>query len=52
VTVNGKPRTFLQDGDTVTITATAPGTSGARIGFGEVTETILPTRAALPPAEP
>jgi fumarylacetoacetase len=44
VTVNGEPRTFLQDGDAVTITATAPGASGARIGFGEVTATILPAR--------
>ena len=44
VTVNGEPRTFLQDGDTVTITATAPGASGGRIGFGVVTGTILPAR--------
>ena len=44
VTVKGEPRTFLQDGDTVTITATAPGASGGRIGFGEVTATILPAR--------
>jgi fumarylacetoacetase len=42
--VNGEPRTFLQDGDTVTISATAPGAAGARIGFGEVTGTILPAR--------
>ena len=44
VMVNGEPRTFLKDGDTVTITGTAPGPSGARIGFGEVTATILPAR--------
>jgi fumarylacetoacetase len=44
VTVNGEPRTFLKDGDTVTITGTAPGPSGARTGFGEVTATILPAR--------
>jgi fumarylacetoacetase len=48
VTVNGEPRTFLHDGDTVTISATAPGASGARIGFGEVTATILPARPADP----
>ncbi|TDE32548.1 fumarylacetoacetase [Actinomadura sp. 6K520] len=42
VTVNGEPRTFLEDGDEVTITATAPGPSGTRIGFGEVTGRILP----------
>jgi fumarylacetoacetase len=44
VTVKGEQRTFLQDGDTVTITATAPGAAGGRIGFGEVTATILPAR--------
>ena len=44
VTVRGEPRTFLQDGDTVTISATAPGPDGTRIGFGEVTGTILPAR--------
>ena len=35
-------RTFLQDGDTVTLRATAPGTSGGRIALGEVTGTVLP----------
>jgi fumarylacetoacetase len=44
VTVQGESRTFLQDGDTVTIAATAPGAAGGRIGFGEVTATILPAR--------
>jgi fumarylacetoacetase len=46
VTVKGEQRTFLHDGDTVTITASAPGTAagGSRIGFGEVTATILPAR--------
>ena len=39
---DGSVRTFLQDADEVTITATAPGASGARIGFGEVTGQILP----------
>ena len=29
-------RAFLEDGDEVVITATAPGPDGARIGFGEV----------------
>jgi fumarylacetoacetase len=51
VTVNGEPRTFLEDGDTVTITATAPGASGGRVGFGEVTATILPARTTPLPAE-
>lgn len=33
-------RAFLDDGDEVRITATAPGPSGTRIGFGEVTGRI------------
>jgi fumarylacetoacetase len=36
VTVKGEPRTFLEDGDEIVITATAPGAGGGRIGFGEV----------------
>jgi fumarylacetoacetase len=35
-------RTFLEDGDTVTLRATAPGALGGRIALGEVTGTILP----------
>ena len=46
ITVKGEPRTFLVDGDTVTITATAPGTAGGRIALGEVTGTIRPARPA------
>jgi fumarylacetoacetase len=42
VTVNGEERTFLEDGDEVTISATAPGAGGGRIGFGAVTGTIRP----------
>ncbi|WP_232376210.1 fumarylacetoacetase [Amycolatopsis aidingensis] len=37
----GETRSFLEDGDTVTIRATAPG-EGCTIGFGEVTGTIHP----------
>lgn len=37
---DGSERTFLHDGDEVTITATAPGPNGVRIGLGEVTGTI------------
>jgi len=44
VTVRGERRTFLEDGDEVVITATAPGTGGGRIGFGEVRGTIRPAR--------
>ncbi|SCX56883.1 fumarylacetoacetate hydrolase [Klenkia marina] len=41
---DGSTRSFLEDGDTVTLTATAPGTGGGRIGLGEVTGTVLPAR--------
>ncbi|HET8601470.1 MAG TPA: fumarylacetoacetase [Segeticoccus sp.] len=37
---DGSTRGFLEDGDTVTITAWAPGPEGATIGLGEVTGTI------------
>ncbi|MFG2824044.1 fumarylacetoacetase [Kitasatospora sp. NPDC048365] len=39
---DGTTRTFLENGDEVTITATAPGPDGSRIGFGEVTGRIVP----------
>jgi fumarylacetoacetase len=39
---DGSVRSFLQDGDEVAITATAPGAGRARIGFGEVSGRILP----------
>jgi len=42
VTVAGELRTFLEDGDEVAISATAPGASGGRIGFGEVRARIRP----------
>lgn len=41
---DGSTRSFLEDGDTVTITATAPGPGGTRISFGEVTGTVQPAR--------
>ena len=37
---DGSERGFLLDGDTVTISATAPGTDGAPIGLGSVTGTV------------
>ncbi len=37
---DGTVRTFLEDGDEVTITATAPTAGGSRIGFGEVSGRI------------
>jgi len=44
VSVGGEQRTFLEDGDEVTITASAPGAGGTRLGFGEATGRILPAR--------
>jgi fumarylacetoacetase len=41
---DGSTRTFLEDGDVVTISASAPGPGGTRIGFGEVTGQVLPAR--------
>jgi fumarylacetoacetase len=41
---DGSTRTFLEDGDVVTITATAPGPGAARIGFGEVSGRVEPAR--------
>jgi fumarylacetoacetase len=41
---DGSTRTFLEDGDVVTISATAPGTDGGRISLGEVTGTVVPAR--------
>ncbi|WP_328901697.1 fumarylacetoacetase [Streptomyces sp. NBC_00441] len=35
-------RTFLEDGDTVTITAWAPGPDGTRVGLGEVSGRVVP----------
>ncbi len=39
---DGTTRGFLEDGDTVTMTAWAPGPDGARIGVAEVSGTIRP----------
>jgi fumarylacetoacetase len=41
---DGSTRTFLEDGDVVTIRATAPGPDGAVIGFGEVSGRVEPAR--------
>lgn len=42
LTVNGEQRTFLQDGDEVTITGWATTRSGQHIGLGSVTGRITP----------
>lgn len=44
VRVGGSERTFLADGDTITITGTAPGPGGTTVGLGEVTGTIVAPR--------
>jgi fumarylacetoacetase len=41
---DGSTRTFLEDGDVVTISATAPGAAGGRISLGEVTGRVEPAR--------
>jgi fumarylacetoacetase len=41
VTVAGAQRTFLEDGDEVALTATAPGPDGSRLGFGEARGRIV-----------
>jgi fumarylacetoacetase len=41
---NGELRSFLEDGDCVTLTGWCQG-DGYRVGFGEVTGQILPARA-------
>lgn len=41
---DGSRRTFLEDGDTVTISASAPGPGGRLIDLGEVTGRVVPSR--------
>ena len=43
---DGSTRSFVEDGDTVTLRASAPGPDGTRIGFGSCTGTIRPARTA------
>ena len=45
---DGSVRSFLEDGDELTITATAPAADGRRLGFGEVTGRVLPAPAVRP----
>jgi fumarylacetoacetase len=44
VSVGAETRTFLEDGDEIVISASAPGVNGERIAFGEATGRILPAR--------
>ncbi|MEU1980357.1 fumarylacetoacetase [Nocardia sp. NPDC019395] len=46
IDIAGEDRTFLEDGDEVTISAVAPGPGGTRIGFGEVRGRITPAIGA------
>ncbi len=39
---DGSERTFLEDGDTVVLRASAPAVGGGRLGFGELSGTVLP----------
>ena len=43
-TAGGRERTFLEDGDEVTLRYSAPGTGGGRIALGEVTGRVAPAR--------
>ncbi|TYB40963.1 fumarylacetoacetase [Actinomadura chibensis] len=45
---DGTKRTYLEDGDTVTLRAQAPGAKGSRITLGEVTGTVYPAQPAEP----
>jgi fumarylacetoacetase len=38
---DGTQRTFLEDGDTVVITGTAPGDGGSLVGLAEVRGTVV-----------
>jgi fumarylacetoacetase len=42
----GEQRTFLEDGDTVRISATAPGPDGSVVGLAEVAGTVTPADSA------
>ncbi|MGH9125666.1 MAG: fumarylacetoacetase [Acidimicrobiales bacterium] len=49
---DGSTRAWLDDGDTVAISAWAPGAGGTRIGWGEVRGTIHPALPLAPGAGP
>jgi fumarylacetoacetase len=46
VDVGGAQRTFLEDGDEIVLSATAPGPDGTRIGFGEARGRVLASKGA------
>jgi fumarylacetoacetase len=43
---DGSERSFLEDGDEVAITATAPAADGTQVGFGAIAGRILPAAAS------
>ena len=45
VLADGRSRSWLDDGDTVTLRASAPGPDGRTVHLGEVTGRVLPARA-------
>jgi len=47
---DGSTRSWLHDGDEITISATAPGPDGARVGLGIATACVLPAVATPPEA--
>ena len=47
---DGSTRSWLHDGDEITISATAPGPDGVRIGLGAATGCILPAVPTPPEA--
>jgi fumarylacetoacetase len=49
---DGSARTYLEDGDAVTISATAPASGGGRLVLGEVRGRVQPARDATPTASP
>ncbi|MFN6548600.1 fumarylacetoacetase [Mycolicibacterium nivoides] len=46
IAIGDDNRTFLQDGDEVVITVSAPGSTGRRIGFGEVRGRIVASKSS------
>jgi fumarylacetoacetase len=45
---DGSKRSYLADGDTVSITAWTDGDDGSRIGFGPLAGTVTPARGSAP----
>jgi fumarylacetoacetase len=49
---DGTTRAYLEDGDVVRITATAPGPDGTTIGFGSVEGRVAPAQPVDNPGHP